>query len=318
MLTNKLATSPQTYFLSTVWMSGYGLAADGAGSVYFSTGNSDPENTQYYPNNLAESVVKMRSDLGLVQSYFTPGTAANGRAALDKVDNDFGAGGVMLLPPQSGSVPRLAVAAGKVGIMYLMNRDSLGGYTNGADNVLQTVDIGQCFCGPSYFEGSDKVGRVVSSGGQQVKVWKVVTASSAAPQLVLESTSAPITSGQDAGFFTSVSSNGAVAGSQVIWALSRPSKQNPQAIELYAFDPSTVSAGESKTLFSGTAGSWPNGDGNANLVPLIANGRVFVASYKRLAIFGLAPAGAKAGATASPAVATERNAEERRRRDIDA
>lgn len=41
LIANKLATSPQTYFLSTIWMSGYGLAADDAHSVYFVTGNSD-------------------------------------------------------------------------------------------------------------------------------------------------------------------------------------------------------------------------------------------------------------------------------------
>jgi outer membrane protein assembly factor BamB len=305
ILTNNLAASPKDYFLSTIWMSGFGLAADGNGSVFFVTGNTDPQNTKYYPNNLAESVVKLRSDLRQVQSYFTPGTAANGRAALDKVDNDFGAGGVMVMPPQPGMIPRLAVAAGKVGIMYLMNRDSLGGYTNGADNVLQTVNIGECYCGPSYFEGSDKIGRIVSSGGQQVKVWKVVTSSNAAPNLVLESTSAAITSGQDAGFFTSISSNTESADSQIIWALSRPSQQNPKAIELYAFDPSTVSKGMSKTLFSGPAGNWPNGDGNANLVPMVTNGHVYVASYKELAIFGLAAAGTKTEAPAPASTAAE-------------
>ena len=307
-LTNKLVTSPKTYFLSTIWMSGFGLAADGYGSVFFVTGNTDPQNTDYYPNNLAESVVKLRSDLGLVQSYFTPGTAATGRSALDKVDNDFGAGGVMLLPPQPGQTPRLAVAAGKVGIMYLMNRDSLGGYTNGADKVLQTVNIGECYCGPSYFEGSDKIGRVVSSGGQQVMVWKVVTSSNAAPQLVLESTSAAITSGQDAGFFTSVSSDAEAAHSQVIWALSRPSRQNPKAVELYAFDPSTISQGVSKTLFSAAAGNWPNGDGNANLVPMVTNGHVYVASYKELTIFGLAAAGAKTEAAVPASTPTAEEA----------
>ena len=30
IITNKLATSPQTYFLSTIWMSGYGPAVDRA------------------------------------------------------------------------------------------------------------------------------------------------------------------------------------------------------------------------------------------------------------------------------------------------
>jgi hypothetical protein len=45
MTTDKLASSPDNFFLSSVWMSGYGLAADGVGTVYFVTGNTDPANT---------------------------------------------------------------------------------------------------------------------------------------------------------------------------------------------------------------------------------------------------------------------------------
>jgi hypothetical protein len=40
-------------------------------------------------------------------------------------------------------------------------------------------------------------------------------------------------------------------------------------------------------LFREKAGYWPNLSGNANLVPVVANGQVFVASNKQLQIFGL-------------------------------
>ena len=40
-------------------------------------------------------------------------------------------------------------------------------------------------------------------------------------------------------------------------------------------------------LFQGSAGSWINLGNNANLVPVVANGEVFVASYQQLQIFGL-------------------------------
>lgn len=42
-------------------------------------------------------------------------------------------------------------------------------------------------------------------------------------------------------------------------------------------------------LFQATAGSWVNLVNNANLVPVVANGEVFVASYQQLQIFGLLP-----------------------------
>jgi hypothetical protein len=40
-------------------------------------------------------------------------------------------------------------------------------------------------------------------------------------------------------------------------------------------------------LFKGGAGPWPNTGGNSNLVPVVANGQVNVASNKQLQIFGL-------------------------------
>ena len=41
------------------------------------------------------------------------------------------------------------------------------------------------------------------------------------------------------------------------------------------------------TLFSAVGGYWPNINGDSNLVPLVANGKVYVASYQELLVFGL-------------------------------
>jgi hypothetical protein len=56
-----------------------------------------------------------------------------------------------------------------------------------------------------------------------------------------------------------------------------------------------------KTLFKGAAGTWPNLTGNANLVPVVANGQVLVASNKQLQIFGLR------GTVTTTALASSRN-----------
>jgi hypothetical protein len=177
--------------------------------------------------------------------------------------------------------------------MYLMNRQALGGYGHGTDHVLGTYNIGQCYCGASYYTGADGIGRIVSSGGNQAAVWRVVTAADAKPTLVQESIAPPFGTGQDSGFFTSISSNGTVAGSQIIWALTRPISSVSPTVGLVAFDPSTISRnGRMKRLVGLAAGSWPNGRGNANLVPLVADGKVFVASNKHLSIFGLSTAAA--------------------------
>jgi hypothetical protein len=306
LLEDSLKASPQNFFLSSVWMSGMGIAADPAGSIYFTTGNSDPSDTTPVALDLSESALKFSPDLGTLQSSFTPGNPTTGYAQLEAHDHDFSAGGITVLPTQPGAYPNLVVAAGKAGVMYLLNRDSLGGYHNGTDNVLGSQTIGsRCWCGESYFQGADGVGRVVSSGDNIAMVWRLNTSSTGKPSLTKESSSAALTSGQDKGFFTSVSSNGTAAKTQIVWAVSRPVTASPGTVNLFAFDPSTIQSGQMAQLYSGAAGTWPNSTSNANIVPMVANGRVYVASYKQLEIFGLgapkAAAPARVAAAPTPA-----------------
>jgi hypothetical protein len=272
-------SSPDSFFLSSIWMSGYGLAADDSGNIVFVTGNSDYSGTTYDGvTNIQESTIEVSSDLTTVVDLFTPYYWAS----LDQADTDFGSGGVMVLPDQPGSIPHLAVAAGKNGSMFLMNEDDLGGYSTDSNNVLGTYQIGGCWCGESYFvDPTDGLARVVSSGGKVVDVWKLETS----PKVSLTNIShGAVSSGQNGGFFTSVSSNG--TASPIIWALSRPTSQKPANIILYAFNPE-AGGKTMATLFKIVAGNWPNINGDSNQVPTIANGLVYVASYRSLKIFGL-------------------------------
>jgi len=278
-LLDQQATSPDSFFLSSIWMSGYGLATDDAGNILFVTGNSDYSGTTYDGiTNIQESVVKVSPTLTTVLDLFTP----KNQATLDQFDADFGSGGVLVLPDQPGPKPHLAVAAGKAGTMFLMNEDNLGGYSPTKNNVLGSYGVGHCWCGQSYFvDPVDGLGRVVSSGGRLVETWKVQTSPKAA--LTKVATSPSIGGGQNPGFFTTISSNG--NANPIIWAISHPPNTKAAPIYLFAFDPESGSI--MKELFKGTAGAWPNLGGNSNLVPVVANGLVFVASNKQLQIFGL-------------------------------
>ena len=178
-LTDTLATG--SFFLSAIWMSGWGIAAaPNSGNLFFTTGNS-AQGTYDGVNNIQESVAKVDPQLVNLLGIFTPSI----EDLLDKLDGDLSSGGVLLLPPQPGPFPALAVTAGKEGMMYLLNRASLGGFTpGGPDKVLDTKFIGLCWCGPSFFTGPDGVGRVVSSGGvdaplnsAEIVVWKLQTSS---------------------------------------------------------------------------------------------------------------------------------------------
>ena len=273
-LTDKLPTSQSGYYLNSIWMSGYGPSTASANNtVYVVTSNSD--RNSYGPNNLDESVLKVSADLSGIQSFFTDANRSN----LDKDDADLGSGGAMLPPYQPGKNPKLLLAAGKAGSMYMFDRSAPAGL-----GLLGSYAIGGCWCGSSYFQGSDGIGRVVSSGGNTAMVWRLNTSNTNAATLTKEN-AAPITSGQEGGFFTSVSSNGTTAGTAIVWAVGRPTKV-PGVVPLYAIDPSA-----GKVIYSATAGNWVSGNANVNAVPTVANGHVYVATYQALAIFGLgAPA----------------------------
>jgi hypothetical protein len=277
------ATSPDSFFLSSIWMSGYGLAADDSGNIVFVTGNSDYSGSTYDGvTNIQESTIKVSSDLTTIVDLFTP----SDQGYLDETDSDFGSGGVLVLPDQPGLTPHLAVAAGKDGNMYFMNEDDLGGYSTTGNNVLSTYQIGGCWCGESYFvDPTDGLARVVSSGGNVVDVWKLET--SPTPSLTNVTHSQGLITGQNGGFFTSVSSNG--NANPIIWALARPTSQKPPSMLLYAFNPDSGKTLMTQ-LFKTVGGSWPNQGGDSNQVPMIANGMVYVASFKELKIFGLKPA----------------------------
>jgi hypothetical protein len=285
-LTNRLVLSSALY-LSSIWQSGYGPAADSLGDVYFSTGNSDREQASYSPKgNRPESILRMNEFLSKLISSFT----TYNYFTLDQGDIDIGSGGTMLLPDQAGAFPHLAVAGGKDGRGFLLNRDNMGGYTSGGpDNVVQTFTEGTCFCGPANYTDSASTTHVLTGGEDGVTSWAVQTSPST--QLVEESTTGPGPVqglADNGGVMPVVSSNGTTANTAMVWFVQRPatsSNMDPGTpVTLWAFAASNLAT----PLFSTQAGTWKNArNSNADLVPTIANGSVYVASNKQLQIFGL-------------------------------
>jgi hypothetical protein len=270
-------TLPDPY-LAAIWMSGYGPAADSLGNVYFVTGNT---NSGYYDPtyDISESVVAVSSNLAWPPvSYFTPGNVNT----LDAQDNDFGAGGITLLPDNAfGSyLGTFAVAAGKANGMYLLGRRN-GHLSYASGYRANPSAIDRCWCGESYFNTGTPT--VVSSGGANLMLWNTGTGIDNVPGLALAAqTTLPTLSGVDGeGFFTVVSSNGTQAGTGIIWAMTRHppnSGMNPQLIALNATNLAT--------LFSKDAGLIPAGHTWYNM-PVVANGLVFVGVSTQLSIFGL-------------------------------
>ena len=286
-VTDTLSTPSSPYYLSSIWQSGFGPATDSSGDIYFSTGNSNPSQPSYSQSfNRPDSMVRLSADLLTLKDSFT----TYDYFTLDGYDADVGSGGMLVLPDQPGSMPHLAVAGGKDGRAFLLNRDNMGGYTNGGPNhVVQTVNQGGCWCGPAYYVGSDGVARVLTGGGNGVTSWTLQT--SPAPQLTQESSTGPNpTNGLPdyGGLVPVVSSNGTTAGTAIVWVVQKPSQsfdQNPGTpVTLRAFDASNLS----HQLFSTLGGTWTHAsNSNANIVPTVAKGRVYVASNMQLRIYGL-------------------------------
>jgi len=300
LLTDSVATSENNFFISSIWMSRSGPAADaaaGGSNIYFSTGNSDPAGTSYDPQyNIEESVVQVTPNLQ-VSSIFTPSNFA----ALDAKDFEIGSGGVMVIPTNwpwyPAPNPPLVVTAGKDGRMFLLNANSLGGYTpGGPDNVLNMQKIGACWCAPAFFTGPDGIGRIVSSGGNTLSTWQIIQTPTSTTLAQEASVQIPLAHreqiGASAGFFTTVSSNGTNMNAGIIWALGLPAA-TPTTLTLYAFA-STPSNGTFQLLNQVPAGEWFSAMANPNSVPVVANGQVYVASNGLLTIWGLSAPGAQA------------------------
>ncbi len=261
-------------------MSGFGIATNGR-TLYFSTGNSDcnfylspefcPSQSTYDGvTNIQESVIGLSPNLSQRTGVFTPSNVYQ----MDIDDADLGAAGVLLLPVQP-SGDELAAIVSKDGRLFLLDQSDLGAALD-----MQQLGSG-CWCGPSYYRGHDGIGRVVTAAGS-LQTWQVST--SPAPHWVAESTTTTIpTSVQDPGFFTVVSSDERKAGTAIIWAVGRPTSAT--GLTLYAFSATPVN-GSLPLLYSAAAGQWPNLGGNANVVPLVANGLVYVGAYQTVTIFG--------------------------------
>jgi len=125
--------------LSSVWQSGNGPALDESGNIYFETGEACPScyNIPSGGQTYSNSVVELNPSLS-VASFFTPSYVA----FLNTNDLDLSASGVLLLPESSTPVPE-AVAVGKQGFAYLLNRGSvgLGGYSTNDSGALQEFPL---------------------------------------------------------------------------------------------------------------------------------------------------------------------------------
>jgi hypothetical protein len=144
---------------SGIWQAASPPGADAAGNLYVATGNGPFDtnlNGQGFPvsGDYGDTFLKLTPSLN-VTSYFTP----NNQLTLAINDGDFNSGGNLILDiaDQSKVVHHLAITAGKDSNLYLLNRDSLGGFNSQSNNIYQQLIgalPGGVWSSPAYFNGS--------------------------------------------------------------------------------------------------------------------------------------------------------------------
>jgi hypothetical protein len=154
--------------LGGIWQAGTGPASDG-NYVFFATGNGTYDGPTA-KNDYGDTVAKVPAQKAVPHKYdyFTPYNQAN----FEHFDTDVGSGGVLLLPDQGQGAPHqhLLVQVGKSGSIYLINRDRMGLYNSGTNQIVQDMEgaIGGLWSTPGwwnnnvYFGGAGDVVRQYS------------------------------------------------------------------------------------------------------------------------------------------------------------
>ncbi len=257
---------------ASIWQGGGGLVSDGPGQIIFATGNGEcngcsiggssppkgPGNNP--PEDLGESVVRVQvqPDGSLkATDFFSPFD----NVAMDEGDGDLGSGAPIGLPaPYFGtkSIPNLLVQVGKWGIVYLLNRDNLGGMGQGpagGNEVVQEIpETGGLWGSMAAWPGDGGYlyvpSTVYESVGGSLEVFRYDT-EDGTPHLSLVANSASIAYGSGSPLVTS---NGTEPGSGIVW-LSQCNQSPPECegstLDAYSAVPV---GGVSQLLWSGEIG----------------------------------------------------------------
>jgi fibronectin type 3 domain-containing protein len=261
-----------------VWMSGGGLASDASGDIFFVSGDGEFDGTTEW----GDSYLRLTT-AGTVKDFFTPFN----QSALNQANHDLGSGGALLLPDQPGAHPHEMLSSGKDGTIYLVDRDNMGKYNTSTNNIVQTLanifpPNGQQGSEPGNFSTPIYLNGTVYfiPNGDNLQGFSLTNG--------LLSTSAAVRSSAifpDRGGAMAASANGSSSG--IIWAVQR-NATNPGV--LYAYNATSSSGTLAELYDSSQAGTRDTLDAAAKFnVPVVANGKVFVAGTTQLTAYGLLP-----------------------------
>ena len=276
---NSLSNSaPGSCNQGAIWLSGAGPATDASGNVYVVTGNGLYDGSL----NFGDSVVKL-SPTGSILDWFTPFN----QSTLAANDVDLGSAGVLILPDAVGSAghPHLALATGKISILYLLDQTNMGKFNSSTNNDVQevipvpppntTLDDGGNYGMPAYWNGN------IYSTGQNFPLsqFQISSGAISTPQFAASNNTFPPRGG-----IPMVSANGNTGG--IVWIIDYTGFQDNTPAILDAYDATNVG----RLLFSSPAtGAGSAGTAVKFSVPTVANGKVYVGAQFFFNVYGLLP-----------------------------
>jgi len=267
-----------------MWESGMAMAAD-AGSLYQVAGNGtvgdsgDPTNL----TNRGNSALKLTPSGATLQvsSYFTPFDYQ----AQNDADLDYGTMGSLLIPNSN-----YFLTGGKDGNLYLLNKDNMGGWVSGANQVQQVVALGNnanMHCQATYYKGSTTEFFYVWPENHPLRAIPFDRGSNLmVPGQIVYGGAGP--TGQS-GAVLSVSSNGATDGTGILWAAYASTGDAESFVSpgiLRAYDANDVT----RELWNNHQNVARDGAGNYAKfsAPTVANGHVYLPTFSnRVVVYGL-------------------------------
>jgi hypothetical protein len=203
-------------------------------------------------------------------------------------DLDLGSGGQLLLPDltdSTGTVRHLLVGAGKDGNIYVVSRDHMGEYSTSGNNIWQEIDGA---LGPDGIWGSPAYFNNTLYYGQKKGTLKAFSMSNA--RLSTSPVSQSSTVFGYPGTSPVISANG--TANAIVWT-----HETATFAVLHAYDPTNL-ANELYNSNQAPGARDQFGAANTFMVPVIANGKVFVGTQSAVAEFGLLGGGKAAAARA--------------------